>query len=510
LVTALLVAFMLSVRRLDLTYPVPWPDEGLFLWQALAFRDSGGLWAPELCEKRDVFFMPPGYMVLQGSLFKLTGFSLQWARTLSALYVCGALACFAYIARDFHARFAHVLLFAAALSSPICRLAANTARMETLVVLTCAVALVLLTRGRLVAGMAIIALAPLQHPNGLFIVALGMLFVFGKMITRGLIRSSVASDDVAPVIALSRKLFRFTWRPWELVVLAAVVLAWSTFTFYFVQHWDAFVWDLAVQLDWKRNQPGALTFWQRFKESGGHWFALMLLPCILLAFWFCRHALVFAALASVFFLREVATVGYLYEYYTLLAFLGIAIVLVEAATVAVRKTFELGPRSNGVAIAAFGALLGLALFLVGSEARSLQGSNQVSTVPGARNVPSKYVYDEARAIVSRYLRAASQTLGKPHRVYFIPASDALLFEDVRSPDLRYLHPGQCAFHQADIVVLHDTPWVTKYVRTMGLVSAAISHGVEVPVEQWEVLHSKAGNRWLAYQKPPKVQLNLPP
>ncbi|HEY6558973.1 MAG TPA: hypothetical protein VI072_16935 [Polyangiaceae bacterium] len=504
------MAFVLSVRRLDLTYPVPWPDEGLFLWQALAFRDSGGLLAPELCEKRDVFFMPPGYMVLQGSLFKLTGFSLQWARTLSALYVCGALACFAYIARDFHARFAHVLLFAAALSSPICRLVANTARMEALVMLTGAVGLVLLTRGRLVAGMAVIALAPLVHPNGLFIVAVGMLFVFGKLVTRGLIREPVAADEVARVKALSRKLFRFTWRPWELVVLATVVLAWSTFALYFVRSWDDFVWDLAVQLNYKRNQPGALTFWLRFKESGSHWFALMLLSSILFGFWCCHHAIAFVALASVFFLREVATVGWLYEYYTLLAFLGIAIVLVEAATIALRKTFELGPRSNGLAVAAFGALVGLSLFLVGSEAHSLQGSNRTATVSVAPNVPSKYVSDEARAIVSRYLQAAAQTPGKPHRVFFIPTSDALLFEGARSTDLRYLHSGQCAFHQADIVVLHDTPWVPEYTRTMGLVGAAMNQGVEAPVEQWDVLHSKAGNRWLAYQKPPKVQLTLPP
>src|SRR5438105_2633552 len=66
-----------------LTMPVPWPDESAFLWQAIAVQRTNSLFAPELNALREVFWMPPGYMIAVGALFKITGASLVAARWFS-------------------------------------------------------------------------------------------------------------------------------------------------------------------------------------------------------------------------------------------------------------------------------------------------------------------------------------------------------------------------------------------------------------------------------------------
>src|SRR5205814_10396522 len=74
------VSFLWLRKVHELSYPVPWPDEGSFLWPTLAFRDHASLFAPELFPTREVFWMPPGFMVLEGLIFKIWTFSLGRAR----------------------------------------------------------------------------------------------------------------------------------------------------------------------------------------------------------------------------------------------------------------------------------------------------------------------------------------------------------------------------------------------------------------------------------------------
>src|SRR5438477_10598474 len=66
----LVAAYLIRRHVVGLRFPVPWPDEGSFLWQALAFRDRLSLRAPEVHPEREVMWMPPGFLVLEGLLFK--------------------------------------------------------------------------------------------------------------------------------------------------------------------------------------------------------------------------------------------------------------------------------------------------------------------------------------------------------------------------------------------------------------------------------------------------------
>ena len=61
----------------SLTFPIPWPDEASAMWPAIAIERTGSLFAPQLNPERDVLWMPPGYMVVSGLIFKVFGFSLS-------------------------------------------------------------------------------------------------------------------------------------------------------------------------------------------------------------------------------------------------------------------------------------------------------------------------------------------------------------------------------------------------------------------------------------------------
>ena len=151
----------------SLTFPIPWPDEASFMWPAIALERTGSLFAPQLNPERDVLWMPPGYMVVSGLLFKVFGFSLSFARALSCAYL---LASFVLLVRlTGRLRLAPMWppLCAAFLLSQHWVFAGNVARMEALVVLMACGGFLLLAQRRLTSGALLLGLTPLVHPNGL-------------------------------------------------------------------------------------------------------------------------------------------------------------------------------------------------------------------------------------------------------------------------------------------------------------------------------------------------------
>ena len=117
LLTLVAGSVLFSHHQLGFKYPMPWPDEGSFLWQAISFQENNTLFATELNPDRPVFWMPPGYMVWSGFLFKITGFSFVFARFLSSAYVFGALMCLGGIVSRFPGRFAYIA-FAGGIDTP--------------------------------------------------------------------------------------------------------------------------------------------------------------------------------------------------------------------------------------------------------------------------------------------------------------------------------------------------------------------------------------------------------
>lgn len=423
------------------SFPVPWPDESSFLWPAIAFQEHTTLFAPELNPERHVLWMPPAYAVAMGSIFKLTGFSLEWARMLSAIFLLGALAFLAGAVRRFRFPFAMLIVLCLVFLGRYFVLMGNFARMESLLVLVIAAAACELARGRTLTALALLLLGPLIHPNGAYPAAAMLLFAIGRF---------AREPDRQRPSALA------------LVLLAGVAFAWIAYAVYVAGHWDAFQHDMHYQVSWK-GQPGPLeaAFWSRWVSP-----ARLVTTAILLAMYGAGAALHSPAapllvLAIPLHLLPIAPGDWYYEIYDGLVFAFVAIVMMDLVGRGLDR--RRGDHGGAGRIAAAGcfavaALSGAALGWI----ENFVGYPQSMQVAGMRiAADEKYIdaadqravraflVDEVREAERRPARAA----GSPITVRFFPWADALLFHDLRSERLRFIHPTFCTA-DADIGITH--------------------------------------------------------
>jgi hypothetical protein len=465
--------FFYTHHRLGLTHPVPWPDESSFLWPALAFRDTGSLYARELYEVREVLWMPPGYMVLSGIIFKLTGFSLSWARWLSALYLAGAMTCVAILLRRSPARHGHALLIGVFSISPIAALAGNTARMETLVCLVAMGGLGLLFTGRHVAAIAILLLGPLVHPNAIFVLVAGLAFVA----VRG-------------------------WRAlkpqrWELGLMLLAISSWAVYTAHVAGQWSAFLTDLEQQYVWKRAELAMGGGpWQRLTQPSVLTVSVGLTLGWAGALRFARHTLSIAAIASGLLVQVVLTTGWLYDLYGALLYLLVAILIGEvASSVAGHGHRAQKPSLRLAVVLAVSSVLAAGMFLAVTRDSFANHSAEYASVR-APSQSAGYFDAGDRALVARTL----QNLEKPMTVQFLPDADSLLFHDLRGAELAIT---QATFHDrlADVYVFHDSVWLHPTVRNLMQARLAMWQGISAPIDAWQVLAKRAGtDRWLLYRR----------
>ncbi len=465
-----IVVYFIRTRRLGLGYPVPWSDESSFLWPALAFRDTWSLFAPEMNPHRDLFWMPPGFMLLHGLLLKVMAFSLSRARCVSALCMSGAFAfAFGCVARS-RARLAHSCVIAAFTFCPVFLLVGNVARMESLVLLLGAAGFFLLTRGR-VAGLGLLALAPLVHPNGLFLLLAGV--VYGVAARRE--RRPMNGVDV--------------------LVLCAAVAAWAAYAGYAGTHFAAFRIDMGNQLRAKRGMSaldgGPLA---RASHAVVYVPALALLVALFAARRVGARVFALGALAASLFVQTAATVGWLYESYTAFAILVTAFVVIEVVSATVEGW---GPRRRAAALAVSG--LAFALGVLGFVDRDGYLSRSVDRATVARTGHlAVYATDEDVAVVSAGLRDLGRR--EPSSiVQFVPAGEALLFEGARSKALRYTQPTFLRYRPS-AVIYHDSAWLPRLVAGYELFGVLIPNKVlGTPVQT--TLRTRGTEKWVLYTWP---------
>lgn len=155
-------------QEASFSLPIPWPDEALFLWQAIAFQESNHLFAPQLNPEKSLFWMLPGYMVSMGTIFKVTGFSLEKARWIS--WLLSLLAYFGLLAlfRDSPWRILCWVIISIFFLSPEFVVMGNVARMESMLLGLVIWSFVLIQRGHFWLGLAGTCLGILIHPNGAY------------------------------------------------------------------------------------------------------------------------------------------------------------------------------------------------------------------------------------------------------------------------------------------------------------------------------------------------------
>jgi hypothetical protein len=113
-----------------------------------------------------------------------------------------------------------------------------------------------------------------------------------------------------------------------------------------------------------------------------------------------------------------------------------------------------------------------------------------------RSETSEYVDAGDRATVARAL----QSLATPVTVQFLPDGDSLLFEELRSSQLRF---AQASFYEptADAFVYHDSVWIHPVVQGLMQGRLAMRLGIGVPIDKWRLVARRAGtDRWLLYRR----------
>jgi hypothetical protein len=208
------------------TFPVPWPDEAVFVQQAVSFQQHGSLYSPSLSDVRSILWMPPGYMVLLGILFKVFGSGLFVARCISLVLTLASLALLAWILRVYQARFHFLVLAGLLFLDRFFVITANVARMESLLILGIVGAIALFHERKSGAALMVLLGLPLIHPNGFYFVCAGLVFI---LVQKLFLNEEMRFDRSAK------------W------ILALVLILGTGYLLYAASHWSEFLRDMAFQ-----------------------------------------------------------------------------------------------------------------------------------------------------------------------------------------------------------------------------------------------------------------------
>jgi len=221
-------------------FPVPWIDEAHFLWQSINFAEENTLLAPQLNSDRDIMWMPPGFMVFYGIVFKAVPFSLQAARvivlTTTILSIILLLKIISKNSRLWVAATAGCLFF---LGPPFIFLG-NMARMESLLLLIVIGGYFFLQQKKAHLASALFLISPLIHPNGLF-------FLVGGCLHSILIwKQNNIKNNM------------------KFLVLVFPLVLWSLYIFYIISNWEGFISDMNYQFSRKINNNNPLRATETF------------------------------------------------------------------------------------------------------------------------------------------------------------------------------------------------------------------------------------------------------
>jgi hypothetical protein len=215
---------------------------------------------------------------------------------------------------------------------------------------------------------------------------------------------------------------------------------------------------------------------------------------------FAPAVLPLAALSFGLMLRAIATVGWNYECHTALAYLCLAIVLLEVAAGALEQGFPRAPALPVAASAAAAAATGVLFFQAGTRAPIFLHTVRQSAIEAPGHRRSDYWNERDYHAVVDHLSREQAAAKRPLRVSVYPVGDALLFADARSPTLRFTHDFGGVSRRADVIVMHDSAWHTEHQKAMTIIAIGLKQGVELPIEKWQALSRSKGNVWTVYSR----------
>ncbi|MCX6133092.1 MAG: hypothetical protein NTU47_04675 [Ignavibacteriales bacterium] len=208
------------------TFPVPWPDEAVFVQQAISFQQHNSLLSPYLSESRHILWMPPGYMIVLGVLFKIAGSGLFTARLISFILTVGIFGVLVTMFRNHPARFHFLFLASFFFLDRFFVIMGNTARMEPLLMLGVVTALALFRARKPNAALSVLLVLPLIHPNGMYFLCAGIGFI---LVQNLLLKEKVEGTRT------------------DRMLLAAALLLVAGYILFALFHWSDFLRDMSFQ-----------------------------------------------------------------------------------------------------------------------------------------------------------------------------------------------------------------------------------------------------------------------
>jgi hypothetical protein len=280
------------------------------------------------------------------------------------------------------------------------------------------------------------------------------------------------------------------------MAIGAAIASWALYGLHVTRNFRSFARDMEAQLRFKEfvssDNGGPLG---RALEPVVWVPALVLAAALVLHRRRGRRAGAMAVLGAALLVQTVVTAGWLYEVYA-----AFAVLVVSAYAVDTGAAPELSPATLKTARGATAAasLLGLVAFdaTVFDHDAFLRRSLERATVT-RRSLAPEYLTDRDRSAVVGYLASVvPRNGGRPLAVQFLPDAEALVYERLRGPKLRFV---QQTFydHPYDLVLLHDSAWFPPFVRDLELLKLVFPMAGKCDTT---VIRERDGTeRWVVYR-----------
>lgn len=250
LLSSIFFAILALARANVPTFPLPNEDDASFFFPAWNLAVHGTLRVPVLNAPDGIFWVPHGFYLWLSLFLRAFAPTVEVARTVCQLTTAAAavLLIVAY-ARICQSR-GYALLCGLLLVSPGVIFAANTVRMESLMLLLLATGLLLHSYQRRLAAAAVFVLAVVVHPALVLGAALYAIGIFGA--------------EVVVPMPLSTPRMAAKGQVLTIVIVSAVVSAIAIEAVYLLHHLPTFHQHMAYQIARKANRdPGQMLLTKR-------------------------------------------------------------------------------------------------------------------------------------------------------------------------------------------------------------------------------------------------------
>jgi len=433
------------------TLPVPWTDEAHFLWQSIAIQQNNTLAAPELNPDRILYGEPPAFMILSGLFFKVMGFSLFTARSISLVFVAVTFFLLGITWLQFKYSFFLLLLSGLFLLNRYFIVLGNVARPEALLLCLVVLAMVFLLRGQIMKSLAVVILSPLVHPNGIyFLIAVVMYLTFNY--------TEIWKS--------------FRWSRFDIVLLSITGLFWICYVGFIVVGWDGFLIDMQYQ------------FTRKFVRNIGHTFISQINVAFIICLITSLAISIRKNLKPLSILLTFSFSSWLvnkigqemwYGVFDAVAFLLLSVSVFELAMQFLPKT-----SAKRLAVGAV-FLVVVSLNYAGGMVENIAGypSNIVWSGMGmSDSIP--YVTSDDLEAIRGFILSHSSDHAQMH-IEFEPGGDGLLFYDLRGKNIQiyYAHKATQIVpdRKPDLYIIHESkhmpPWWREYPLNWAFTRAGI-------------------------------------